>query len=857
MIPLKLRLKNFMCYRDVPDPLALEGIHVACICGDNGHGKSALLDAMTWALWGKARGRGVDDLIHIGESDMEVELEFSNGEDVYRVIRKRKRARGRGSGASVLELQIAGSGGGGQFRPITGNTIAETQAQISQLLRLEYDTFVNSAFLRQGRADEFTLRTPKERKEVLADILDLSYYDTLEELARQKAREREREALQLEHSLAEIGKEVEVGPGLELEVSALLGELERLETEESRQSGVVRELTALKIRIESSVSGLDALRSRLRGLEEDLSRTRSDVVRHKTRLTEYDRLIQDADDLEDRYARFQRAAEAEKEFADGMREHSRLSDQRNRLERQLDAERVQLTTRLERLKAECRALEEKQGRIEVSEERLAESAERLAALDERFLELNEETRRQEEMSVNIRGLESENRNLLEEMKELRKKVDLLGEGLSQCPTCGTSLAEAGVEHVRSALNSEGEQRRRKYDENRSRITGMTSELNKAKSYLQKALSEAEVERRDLQARVVVLERDVREGEEAAGNLMPLLEERESVSELLENGSFNESVRDEIAEVNHRLVVLAYDSDAHQQVSEQVRSLQGADLAWLKLQEARSRSDEARTDLRNAESRIAELDTRIETERQNLQGIEEQAARLPDLARRLREAQSSLDVVGRNLRERRDRLAGLRQRLQNIQDLQERAKAQRGQFGRVTREKGSYEELARAFGKGGVQALIIETVLPEIEDEANRLLSRMTDNRLHVKIETQRERRTRGSIETLDINIADELGARPYEMFSGGEAFRINFALRVAISRLLTRRAGAPLRILFIDEGFGTQDGAGREKLLDTIYSIQEDFDRIIVITHIDELKEAFPVRIQVTKTEQGSFFSVN
>ena len=109
----------------------------------------------------------------------------------------------------MLELQIAGSGGGGQFRPITGNTIAETQAHISQLLRLEYETFVNSAFLRQGRADEFTLRTPKERKQVLADILDLSYYDTLEELSRQKARKRERESAQLEHSLAEIERESE------------------------------------------------------------------------------------------------------------------------------------------------------------------------------------------------------------------------------------------------------------------------------------------------------------------------------------------------------------------------------------------------------------------------------------------------------------------------------------------------------------------------------------------------------------------------------------------------------------------------------------------------------------------------
>ena len=70
----------------------------------------------------------------------------------------------------------------------------------------------------------------------------------------------------------------------------------------------------------------------------------------------------------------------------------------------------------------------------------------------------------------------------------------------------------------------------------------------------------------------------------------------------------------------------------------------------------------------------------------------------------------MEGVGRNLRERRDRLAGLRERLQTIRELEARAKVQRVQLNRANREKGSYEELARAFGKGGVQALIIETVL---------------------------------------------------------------------------------------------------------------------------------------------------
>ena len=371
MIPLKLRVKNFMCYRDVPEPLPLEGIHVACICGDNGHGKSALLDAMTWALWGKARGRGVDDLIHIGESDMEVELEFSNGEDVYRVIRKRKRARGRGSGASVLELQVSGAGGEGAFRPITGNTIAETQVQINRLIRLEYDTFVNSAFLRQGRADEFTLRTPRERKEVLADILDLSFYDELESLSRQKARDREREAAQYEHSLREIEVEIGTRPSLEADFHVLNGEVEELEEREAEQRKAVQDLTTHKIRIEATVSELESLRARLQGIEDDLSRTQADVDRYKTRLAEYDRLISQSDVLEEKYAQFQKAMEQEKRFSDALMQHGLLTDQRFKLERQLDAEKAStLTARLERIKAESRALEEKTSRIGASEEGL-------------------------------------------------------------------------------------------------------------------------------------------------------------------------------------------------------------------------------------------------------------------------------------------------------------------------------------------------------------------------------------------------------------------------------------------------------------------------------------------------------
>src|SRR5687767_12247033 len=72
MVPLKLQLRNFMCYRGSNNSIDFSHIHLACLAGDNGHGKSALLDAMTWALWGKARARRDDDLITHGETEMEV-----------------------------------------------------------------------------------------------------------------------------------------------------------------------------------------------------------------------------------------------------------------------------------------------------------------------------------------------------------------------------------------------------------------------------------------------------------------------------------------------------------------------------------------------------------------------------------------------------------------------------------------------------------------------------------------------------------------------------------------------------------------------------------------------------------------
>jgi DNA repair protein SbcC/Rad50 len=159
MIPVKLKLRNFMSYRDVPT-LSFESVHTACISGNNGNGKSALIDALTWALWGQTRANNDDELIHAGQSEVEVDFEFAVNRQNYRIVRKHSKPKtSKSSGQTILELQAITPEGS---KTLTADTVSQTQQKITQLLHMDYDTFINSAFIRQGHADEFTKKRPSE-----------------------------------------------------------------------------------------------------------------------------------------------------------------------------------------------------------------------------------------------------------------------------------------------------------------------------------------------------------------------------------------------------------------------------------------------------------------------------------------------------------------------------------------------------------------------------------------------------------------------------------------------------------------------------------------------------------------------
>jgi exonuclease SbcC len=266
--------------------------------------------------------------------------------------------------------------------------------------------------------------------------------------------------------------------------------------------------------------------------------------------------------------------------------------------------------------------------------------------------------------------------------------------------------------------------------------------------------------------------------------------------------------------------------------------------------------EERAALQRLEKTERRWQEQIEAEQARRVALEREADTLQERLKDAPAVEAELQRVRGQEATARQRLGAAQQRLEACNALERQGADKRRRRDALGVEQSVYEELRTAFSVRGVPAMIIEAAVPEIEAEANRLLARMTGGRMHVRFDTQRETLAGEVREALEIKIADELGTREYSLYSGGEAFRVNFAIRIALSKLLARRAGAQLQTLVVDEGFGTQDAQGRERLVEAINAIQDDFARVLVITHIEELKEVFPARIEVIKTPQGSVVEV-
>ena len=1018
MVPVELRLKNFLSYGTEAPPLRFEQFHVACLSGGNGQGKSALLDAMTWAVWGEARkssGRRKpdEDILRIGTREMRVTFVFDTGGSRYRVERLYQESASGKTSTSDLEFQMW-EPEEGSWRPLTGSSQRETQDKITGTVGLDYDTFINSSFLLQGRSDEFTQKRPSERKEILTRILALDRYEALADRARDRWRaakeQEERSAAdveRLEGALEDVPEWEKEHEDVEGTIEEQTQTLRVLRAEEKDLTERLAELRAKAEEAASTEDALQALQARIEGLRED----RSDL---RERIEQADRLLGKSDEIQRDYRRYE-ALRKERDELDEKRDlhraiekqidqrRSALKDAQNEAEKRLDKLQVQqqadrkALSELEAQLSKQTALQEKleaaesaaaqldtlrqrreqrqalaeeikdlehviksrhgelRARQETLHQHLEEEKEALVRSDglaEKIAELEEEQERLAKLKAQREDIEEKGRSengaiqaLKGEMEalevELEKKSRIVerlreAEAGGTCPTCGTELSEVHrqevvaeqateVEQLRTEIGQRQEDKaehtaaRKRLREQYARLTDEIERLEKDREQLatlreqhrrhrersqalqeraeearaldrkieEKAFAQEERARRRTRreewkeidfdedtfekvskqaAQVEQYRARLNELEEQQGRLEQLekavasrSDKIDALRESLSSGAVLGDLPEQIQELEEKLTEVGFEAERFEEVRRQLRNLSDAAERMNRLVNAQKNRSSWKKQLTRTQERIEQAQEEGRTLEEKREALREALKEKPGLEERQQakaEERRQHEKALSELQSRRGQLAERLEKAKRDRELLEDARVERKKAGR---RRALYKHLKRAFSKHGIPSLIIEETLPDIEERTNRLLDRLTDGQMHVRLETLRDKQGGGTTETLEINISDAQGAtRAYETYSGGEGFRVNFALRIALAQLMAERSGVRVRTLVIDEGFGTQDQEGIQNLVEAIQTVQDDFDKILVITHLEELKNAFPVRIEVDKDPAlGSSFEVN
>src|SRR5271157_1225483 len=268
MIPVSLQISGFLSYLD-PIKIDFSTFELACISGANGSGKSSLIDAITWVLFGQARRRD-DAIINSHASAAEVVYEFLYEGIPYRVQRSKPKDK-----STQLEFYVQEPGG--SWRPLTEHSVRETEQRIQQTLRMDYETFINASFFLQGKADQFAQQRPGDRKRILSSILGLEVWETYRERSFERRKQLEADLAGLDALLEEITAELNQADERKSHLKQLEESLAQVSALRKAREDVRENLRRLETslaeqkRLSNVLEGqLQAARQRLEGHSADL-----------------------------------------------------------------------------------------------------------------------------------------------------------------------------------------------------------------------------------------------------------------------------------------------------------------------------------------------------------------------------------------------------------------------------------------------------------------------------------------------------------------------------------------------------------------------------------------------------------
>ncbi len=852
MIPIKLTLTGFLSYHDTVE-LDFTSFDLACISGPNGAGKSSLLDAITWALFGQARKRD-ESVINLRSNAAEVALVFAYEGNTYRVQRTMPKGK-----TSVLEFQIL-EPQDGPWKALTQHTLRDTQYLIENTLRLDYETFVNASFFLQGKADQFTQQKASDRKRILGSILGLEVWELYRDRVIKRRRATEAEIQNLDGRMQEINTELGEEQQRTDRLSTLQAELKRLARQRKTQEGLLEQARQAEARLSEQRKLVDMLARQRQSAQQRQAELESRNVLRIAERESYNQMLARAKEIEAAYDAWQILREQLarwEEVAARFREHEA---RRQGPLLQIEAEKARLSQELQSLESEEQALQLQNAAGTELEVQLITARKDLEHVEEALRHRSELEEQLQTARTRQMEAKAENPRLKTEMDELKARIDQLKqtEG-AECPLCGRPLDNLDRLRLIDELSARGTELGDRYRLNQAFMKEADQKVHDLEVEIS-GLSRLDNERLFQVQTISRLSSQIESIQQKAGQWQekgsPRLAE---LQQILSAEAFSIDARQLLAQIDVELKAIGYDAAAHDACRNKEAASRQAEAEYRALEVARAALQPLQREIDENQVQLTAMVAELARQQQDYDDAATRLAAAQAVAPDVEAAESSLHDLLEQENNQRMEVGAAQQKVLVLKDLKVKLKELTAQREDLARLVGQYKLLDRAFGKDGVPALLIEQALPEIETRANELLDRLSEGNMSVHFETQaafKDKKREDLKETLDIKISDGAGTRDYELYSGGEAFRVNFAIRLALSELLAKRAGARLQTLVVDEGFGSQDAQGRQHLIEAINQVKDDFAKVLVISHIDELKEAFPNRIEVEKTERGSTLRV-
>ncbi len=837
-VPRCLEVKNYRSYREAS--FDFSQINFATVNGPNGVGKSALfMDAISDCLYEETREGEITGWITNGEKSGMITFEFSMGESTWRVIRTRAR-----SGKTTLALQQMmwlGAGHLEDWADRSAEKVRDTQDKIIALLGMDALTFRCCGLIMQDAYGLFLEADREDRMSVLGNILGLSIYEQLEELAKKQVTEVNRELQKAKDKLAELDEKLKAKPGYQKELAEVGAEIARVTGGIAGKEAELKEAEELVRALEAKSQKAEELRQQVEALAGEISTKQEERQKQQAQLDKAYTMLEREDDILAKAAEYEQV----KEQVAVLKAKQPQLDEYGREESRIDQELSRVEASLKRLGIQIREAEQFLGERELIQKKAAEytgALESFKAIDElgeKYHALYEQVmaieRETDKIAEPLTGLYAQHKTCCEKV-EILKDSNCIDPEKAFCRFLADAVASKElIPQIEAKVKSILDQRQP--------LDEQVAELEKKSDALGYSQEE--------HYRIKKLVEELRPYSEKAAQLS-------AKAELLENLQSQKSdAEGQKTQLNQRLASI---KEWIRQLSKELEPLPAMEARLPKLADWVKAKDElpaARQIVATATERIKSLDVEIVDKEDQAGAAEEERNKLLVMAADLditklnvTNLQHYIDGLDLDKNVLHVRQGGVTARLEALAADEEERKQAAETMAPAAATLTRYQTLTKAFGQDGIPFSIIRTVVPELSAQANEILGQMTGGKRSLEMKTERLQKNKKEVNTLEIWINDyQWGNMPYRSRSGGQKVRAALSVAFALAELKAARAGIRLGMLFVDEP-SFLDQQGSDVYCDALEAIVDRYAgmKVIAISHDPQLKARFP---QVIVVEDG------